>query len=99
MPGPIAIERGSANPVLVGGTLITPQARTVIVRLPFGGFVWNQPIGVRITRGQQVGWLPIVDLTARIQLALVATLVLFGIYCQIRLAQQRREQQGHGIDA
>jgi hypothetical protein len=35
-----------AAPVTVDNVTVTPRSRTLVVRLPKGGFVWNRPTAV-----------------------------------------------------
>lgn len=59
-------------PVTVGGVTVTPQAWVIIVRLPRGFLVWNQPTGVLIERAGRVERRPIIDVTLTVQAALWA---------------------------
>jgi hypothetical protein len=64
-------RRTTAGATVDAGDLrATPQARVVIVRLPFGAFVWNRPSSVVVERAGRVERLPIVDATRFAQVAL-----------------------------
>ena len=75
----------SGSPVTVGGVTVTPQSQALIVRWPFGGFVWNRPIAVVVER-DGAGFVErrrVVDVTRIIQLgllsfSLVISIVVFG---------------------
>lgn len=56
--------------VVVGNVRATPEARVVIVRLPFGGFVWNRPSAVVVERDGRVERMRIVNVTRLAQIAL-----------------------------
>lgn len=38
----------SGEPITVGDVTITPQSQALIIRLPFGGLVWNRPVAVLV---------------------------------------------------
>jgi hypothetical protein len=71
------IERRTTSgpPIVVGNVRATPQARAVIVRLPFGGFVWHRPTNVLIERDGRVESVRIVDVTRIAQVTLWASAV------------------------
>ncbi len=81
-------ETAIGDPVFVGSTRIIPFAQSLRIRLPFinGGFIWNRPASILVTRpdgDEQVLQVP--DITRRVQLALlggVAGLILAGIISQ-----------------
>lgn len=62
---------GSAGPVTVGEVTVTPQARALLVRLPWAGFVWNRPTAVMVEQAGQVRRIPVVDVTRILQLGLL----------------------------
>jgi hypothetical protein len=66
------IERRTTlgRPVLVGNVRATPEARALIVRLPFAAFVWHRPTAVVIERNGRVERRPIVNVTRIAQVAL-----------------------------
>jgi hypothetical protein len=67
--------------IAVGEAKVTPQSRALVVRLPFGGFVWNRPAAVLVERRGQTQRVPIVDVTRRLlwaMMALTALLWLMG---------------------
>jgi hypothetical protein len=78
MPNPGAIVRmtiQNGEPTTIGDVTVTLRSRTFVVRLPFGGFVWNRPIGVTVRRGEDVEELPIRDWTRVIQIVCAGVLV------------------------
>ena len=56
-------ETHLGDPIAVGERTITPQSLAVMVRFPFGGFVWNRPTAVLITENNQTTTIPITDPT------------------------------------
>ena len=75
----------SGSPVTVGGITVTPQSQALIVRWPFGGFVWNRPVAILVERGgpRSVERIRVVDVTRIIQLgllgfSLVLSIAVFG---------------------
>jgi hypothetical protein len=65
----------SGPAIVVGNVRATPQARVVIVRLPFGGFVWNRPSCVVVERDGRVERLRIVNVTRIAHTALWASVL------------------------
>jgi hypothetical protein len=72
-------REGSAAPVTVGEVTVTPRARALLVRLPWGGFVWNRPTAVMVERGGQVRRIPVVDVTRILQLGLLGLGVAIAV--------------------
>jgi hypothetical protein len=63
--------------ITAGGRTITPQSQALVIRFPFGGFVWNRPTAVLVQQGEQTEQIPIPDITRLSQLALlIATISL-----------------------
>ncbi|MEZ4581632.1 MAG: hypothetical protein R3A10_08335 [Caldilineaceae bacterium] len=60
----------------VHGMTVVPRARILHVRWPGGGWVWNQPHSVQVTRAGVVSETPIVDVTLVAIVALRAVAVL-----------------------
>ena len=60
------------NPIRIGDVTVTPRSTALVIRLPFGGIVWNRPVGVTVQRGDVIQDLPIRDLTRIAQIALVS---------------------------
>ncbi len=56
---------------------IVLEARPRRVAWPFGGLVWNRPVGVRVRGPQGDQRLPIYDVTRRLQLAAYGLSLLF----------------------
>jgi hypothetical protein len=69
---------------------ITPEARALVVRLPFGGFVWTRPIAVRIDRDGSSARLPIPDPTRVAQLGLIVLIAVVFVLAALTAPQRRR---------
>lgn len=52
-------------------TLI-PESQALIIRFPFGGFVWHRPTAVLVQQGEQTQRHPIVDVTRQATWAIIA---------------------------
>jgi hypothetical protein len=63
MPQLIQRETQTGKPVIVGARTITPQSQFVMVRFPFGGFVWNRPMAVLVAENGHTYAIPITDPT------------------------------------
>jgi hypothetical protein len=66
----------NGEPVHVGQVTVTPQSRTLVVRLPWGGFVWHRPVAILVERDGQISRRSIVDVTRLAELGLLALGVL-----------------------
>ena len=80
MPNPpIQYQTISGQPITVGDTTITPQSQALIIRWPYGGFVWNRPCGILVEQGGQTQRIPIRDVTRIVQARLWGIGVLWAI--------------------
>lgn len=72
-------QRGA--PVAVGERTLTPEAQALTVRFPYGGFVWNRPVGVIVEGNGRSQHLPIIDVTRAVLLILggITSGVMLGI--------------------
>ncbi|HEY3078830.1 MAG TPA: hypothetical protein VGM69_02875 [Chloroflexota bacterium] len=61
------------EPVTVGRVRLVEQSGALVVRLPFGGFVWHRPVAVRVEGDGENRRVAIRDVTR------VAQLALFGL--------------------
>jgi hypothetical protein len=61
----------SAEPVTVGEVTVTPRARALVVRLPWGGFVWSRPTTVLVERAGELRRHRVVDVTRVLQLGVL----------------------------
>ena len=84
----------SGDPVTVGDVTVTPQSKALIVRWPFGGFVWNRPVAVLVERdgSRIVERMRVIDVTRMVQLGLLG----FGLILSIAVfgrSVRRKEQR------
>lgn len=90
-PDFLSFKTVSGQPFSVGRFTLTPQARVLTVRLPFGAFVWNQAKAVLVKEAGQTKTYPIVDLTRLVRLALTGSTLLLIIIMSL-LTRKRREE-------
>jgi len=71
----------SGSPVMVGDVTVTPQSKALIVRWPFGGFVWNRPVAILVKRDGShfVERMRVVDVTRIVQLGLLSFSLILSI--------------------
>ena len=87
--GVIRRETGTGEPVTVSGVTVVPQSQAFAVRLPFGGVLWNRPVGVLIKRGAETRRMSITDVSATICRVLFGIGVLCVSIAIIRLIRER----------
>jgi hypothetical protein len=83
-------REASAEPVTVGDLTVTPRARVLAVRLPWGGFVWNRPAAVMVERAGTVRRVPVVDVTRILQLGLLGLGLAAAVAIRRRSHAERR---------
>jgi hypothetical protein len=71
----------SGSSVTVGDVTVTPQSQALIVRWPFGGFVWNRPVAILVERDglHFVERMRVVDVTRIVQLGLLGLSLVLSI--------------------
>ena len=89
----------SCDKLTIGVISITPQSRALILRWPFGGWVWNRPWAIVVEQGGQTKRIPIVDVTRMVQIGLVGLGLLFSLVSFILGIQQRRKQNESPIES
>ena len=85
----ISFKTTSGDPQTIGDATITPQSQALIVRFPFGGFVWNRPVAVLVDRNGQTERIPIVDVTRIAQLSVLGLTLAFSIIIAALAARRR----------
>lgn len=83
----VNLETVTGESVQVGDLLLRPQAQVFRVHFPWGGYVYNRPVGVLVDDGEQVTQIPIIDTTRIAQIALLAwagVFVLLGWRAQLK---------------
>ncbi len=77
----IELTTNKGDPVIAGEKVVTPFSQALVVRLPFGGFVWNRPLAIRVEEQGQSYRIAIVDVTLAAQFVIaMAGLLLVLIY-------------------
>ena len=61
------------------GYQVTPQSQALVIRLPFGGFVWNRPVAVKVRTNESEETIPIVDATLVTQLTIYLLAALLTV--------------------
>ena len=89
----VQLQNTAADPVVVGDTRVTPQAQALVIRFPFGGFVWNRPVAVLVERDDMTRRIPIVDVTRLAQIALLGSLLAFSVIITLLAAQRARQRR------
>ena len=84
----------SGKPVTAGDLTVTPQSWTLIIRSPYGCWVWNRPVAVQVEQANRPSAsparIPIVDVTRLAQLGFLGLSLIFSIITLFLLIQQRR---------
>jgi hypothetical protein len=53
----------AGQPLITARGKVTPISSSLLVRFPFGGFVWNKPVAIDLEQGGHIQHLPVVDIT------------------------------------
>ncbi len=69
----------AGEPVAVNQWTVTPLAQSLTIRGSRGGFVWNRPVALLITRDGQAKRMPIPDVTRSAQLVLLGIGLLLSL--------------------
>jgi hypothetical protein len=83
------VSTNDGEPTTVGDVTVTPHSWTLVVRFPFGGIVWNRPIGVTVRRGDRVEEIPIRDVTRIAELSLAAAIGVLFLVSRIGSRNQK----------
>ena len=73
----IQYQTRSGQPVTAGSLTAIPRSRALVVRWPFGGWVWNRPVSVTVQDGDRIQRVSIFDLTRLVQLNLLGLAAIF----------------------
>jgi hypothetical protein len=73
------LQKRSGEAVTVGDVTATPQAQSLTVSWPHGGWVWNRPVAVLVERGEETKRIPVVDVTRMVQLGLYGLSLVLAI--------------------
>lgn len=69
----------TGQPIKTSHGIVTPKSRSLQVRLPFGGFVWNHPVEIELVRGGDVQTLKIDDITRKSVLIMAAVTMIISL--------------------
>lgn len=90
----LQIENNAGTPVTAGRTRIIPFAQSVRLDFPGfpGGVVWNRPLSIlAVSANGDEQVIRVVDVTRRIQIALLAAGLLGGLLLWILGTNKRKE--------
>jgi hypothetical protein len=73
-------EKISGEPLTIQNVRLTPQARVLSVRFPFGGFVWNHPDSLIVERAGKRETLAVPDHTLLIQISMAVSVLMFALW-------------------
>lgn len=79
----------TGEPIVVGETTITPQARALTIRWPKGGYVWSRPVAILVDKDGETERVPILDVTRDAQWGLygLAAAVVFLVWLVRRFSR------------
>ncbi len=75
-----------------GGT-VTPEARLLVVRLPFGGIAWQRPVAIRVVRDGKTERIAIQDATRRAQFRIVAAAIVLLLVALVIFPVRRNRRE------
>ncbi len=90
----VAWETTFGDTVTAGDVSATPQSQALRVRCPFGGWVWNRPVGVLVERDGEEEYVPVVDLTRLVQLSLYGIGLVCAVLGLVVWVRERRGSSG-----
>jgi hypothetical protein len=93
----VEVRTRARDPIQIGDRTITLQSKTVAVRWPGGGGVWNRPVAALVERDGQVARIPIVDVTRVAILAMAGATALIWLLARSRSmkhGQERKDDDG-----
>jgi hypothetical protein len=80
----------TGEPTTIGDVTLTTQSQALILRWPYGGFVWNRPVAVLVERGEHSERIPITDVTRMAQWGLLGLSIVFSMITLFYSTRQRR---------
>jgi hypothetical protein len=83
----LSLTTKTAEPLQVGNESVSLQSKVLEFHFPWGGFVWNQPAAVQVTRNGQVQEAAIPDPTLKLMLGLAvinALVLLVAVAARLR---------------
>lgn len=85
-------QKVAGQSVVINGFTLIPQSQALIVRLPFGAFVWHRPTALLVERNGQVEHHSIVDVTRTLQVGFVGLSMALTIGSFILFVLERRRK-------
>jgi len=83
-------HKASGQSVVVHDLTLTPQSQLLIVRFPWGAWVWHRPTAIQVEQNGRVEQLPIIDLTRLIQLGFIGLgVVVITIVSFVQFARRK----------
>lgn len=76
-----------------GAISVTPQSQALIIRWPFGRWVWNRPVAVLVEKNGGTQRIPIVDVTRRAQWGLLGLSFILLIVTFLMQRWRNRNEQ------
>lgn len=86
----IQLQTTLGHKLSIGQVTIVLQSRALILRWPYGGWVWNKPTAIIVEQRKQTRPVPIVDVTRLAQMGIIGLGLLFYIFILLRYGQHRR---------
>jgi hypothetical protein len=89
----LQIQTRTGEPLTSGGLVVRPQSQALVVRWPFGGFVWNRPIAVLVEHDGYTQRIPIIDRTRVITWTLYGLAAALSVIMNMLAARRRRQHE------
>ena len=78
--GLVQLKTVKGEPIMHRNRSIRPISQSLIVQLPFAGFVCNRPVAIEVHESGNLQRIPIIDVTLLTQISLLfSSLVTVGI--------------------
>ena len=69
---------------------VVPEAQSMTIKWPFGGFVWNRPTAIIVEQDDEINRIPIIDNTRLVQLSLIIGALIFSTLILLISFDERR---------
>lgn len=74
----VELKIRTGKPIKRGQRTVTPETQSLVVKLPYMGFVWNRPVAVVVEEDGRRERFPIIDVTRAAVLGMAASGVLLS---------------------
>ncbi len=78
--------------VVVGETEVDLEARTLALRLPFGGAAWSWPAAITVRRQGKTERIPVHDLTRIINTAMLACTLILPVFAAVSRSARKQHR-------